>query len=108
MPIRSYGGSSRHFQRPPFRHNRFKSNRRGLGEHIDPLRFINKAVIAKEADGFVPEHSFQDFKLEQRLKQAILAKNYKTPTPIQDKAIPHILAGADVAGLADPGTGKTA
>ena len=108
MSIRSYRGSSRSFSKPSLRRGRFNRKGRGTGEYIDPSRFINKAVIKEEADNFAPENSFQDFKLEQRLKQAITAKNYKTPTPIQDKAIPHVLVGADVAGVADTGTGKTA
>lgn len=108
MSIRSYRGSSRTFSKLSFRRGRFNRKGRGTGEYIDPSRFINKAIITEEADSFVPENSFQDFKLELRLKQAITAKNYKTPTPIQDKAIPHVLAGADVAGVADTGTGKTA
>ena len=45
---------------------------------------------------------------EQKLKQAIIAKGYNIPTPIQDRAIPHILQGADLFGIANTGTGKTA
>ncbi len=39
---------------------------------------------------------------------AIRAEGYTTPTPIQEKAIPPVLAGKDVLGLAQTGTGKTA
>lgn len=110
MRTRSYGSSrpfNRPLRRPSFR-GRFVRKGRGMGENIDPSRFINKAVITEEVENFVPKHLFQDFKLEQRLKQAIAVKNYKIPTPIQDRAIPHILSGADVVGVADTGTGKTA
>lgn len=52
--------------------------------------------------------SFSDFKLNKQLLSAIEDAGYRTPTPIQDKAIPPILAGQDVLGIAQTGTGKTA
>ncbi|CAN5469986.1 DEAD/DEAH box helicase [soil metagenome] len=51
---------------------------------------------------------FQDFKLNKQLLEAIKAQGYDEPTPIQQKAIPLILAGHDVLGIAQTGTGKTA
>ena len=88
--------------------------RRPMGrpvKRVDPARFINKAVIdenAKEVENFIPEHKFQDFKIDQRLIRAIVNKGYKMPTPIQDQIISHITNGFDVVGIADTGTGKTA
>ncbi|MBI3958137.1 MAG: DEAD/DEAH box helicase, partial [Chloroflexi bacterium] len=52
--------------------------------------------------------NFADFSLDGRLNGAIDAVGYTTPTPIQEQAIPVILAGRDVLGLAQTGTGKTA
>src|SRR5207237_4458427 len=40
--------------------------------------------------------------------QAVAAEGYQNPTPIQARAIPHVLAGRDLLGLAQTGTGKTA
>ncbi len=74
----------------------------------DLARLINKAVITEEAEHFVPEHSFADFPVDERLKKNVAAKGYTLPTPIQDKAIMHVLHGNDVVGLAETGTGKTA
>jgi ATP-dependent RNA helicase RhlE len=78
------------------------------GQHIDTARFINKAVITETTPHYEPEHTFADFAVDVRLKQNIASKGYTFPTPIQDKAIPHILRGVDVVGIANTGTGKTA
>lgn len=80
---------------------------RGRVSHIDVTRFINKTVITEKSDVFVPEHTFLDFKLQELLKKNIIAKSYLTPTPIQDRAIPHLLRGEDIVGVANTGTGKT-
>jgi ATP-dependent RNA helicase RhlE len=52
--------------------------------------------------------SFSDLCLAEPLLRALAAENYRTPTPIQREAIPHLLAGRDLLGLAQTGTGKTA
>ena len=86
-----------------------RGQKRGSGgERIDPAKFINKAVMAEEVDIFKPEHKFQDFKIDQRLKQIVAARGYKTPTPIQDRVIPYAINGFDIIGVANTGTGKTA
>ncbi|MEM9389569.1 MAG: DEAD/DEAH box helicase [Bacteroidota bacterium] len=51
--------------------------------------------------------SFEDFKLNRQLLNAIDDMGYSDPTPIQVKAIPLALAGHDVMGIAQTGTGKT-
>ena len=52
--------------------------------------------------------SFADLGLSAPILRAVSAENYATPTPIQAKAIPHLLAGRDLLGCAQTGTGKTA
>ena len=51
---------------------------------------------------------FKKFNLHPRIVAGITAAGYVTPTPIQDQAIPPVMAGRDVMGLAQTGTGKTA
>lgn len=51
---------------------------------------------------------FQSFNLNEKILQAITNKGYSNPTPIQEKAIVHIIAGEDFLGIAQTGTGKTA
>lgn len=51
---------------------------------------------------------FSDFKFDEHLNQGLDAIGYKTPTLIQEQAIPHILQKKDVIGCAQTGTGKTA
>ena len=52
--------------------------------------------------------SFQDFGLAEPISRALTEENYVTPTPIQAQAIPLVLAGRDLLGIAQTGTGKTA
>lgn len=52
--------------------------------------------------------SFEDLKLNRQLLNAIEEAGYSEPTPIQQEGIPMILAGHDVLGIAQTGTGKTA
>src|SRR5438552_2324485 len=51
---------------------------------------------------------FSDLKLSDAILRAVLAEGYLTATPIQERAIPQALAGRDVLGCAQTGTGKTA
>jgi superfamily II DNA/RNA helicase len=52
--------------------------------------------------------SFSDLGLSEKVLAAVAATGYTTPTPIQEQAIPHVLARKDVLGIAQTGTGKTA
>jgi ATP-dependent RNA helicase RhlE len=52
--------------------------------------------------------SFLELGLVEPILRAVAAEGYTTPTPIQSQAIPHVLAGRDLLGCAQTGTGKTA
>ncbi|HEY7089641.1 MAG TPA: DEAD/DEAH box helicase [Tepidisphaeraceae bacterium] len=51
---------------------------------------------------------FSDLRLAEPILRAVAAEGYSTATPIQAQAIPHVLAGRDLLGCAQTGTGKTA
>lgn len=51
---------------------------------------------------------FEDLSLSNSIQRAVFEEGYTNPTPIQEKAIPIILAGKDLVGCAQTGTGKTA
>ncbi len=102
--------SGRTFKRPTF--GRSNGGRRTGGRSktnvIHHSKFINKAVVTETVEHFVPVNQFIDFPIDEKLKENIITKGYTTPTPIQDKAIPHVLKGEDIVGIANTGTGKTA
>ena len=53
-------------------------------------------------------NEFADLGLSDGLQEAVASMGYQTPTPIQKAAIPAVLMGRDVLGVAQTGTGKTA
>ena len=72
-------------------------------------RFIQPAKIVNEdTEVFTPSHKFSDFEISDLLKQNLQKIGFELPTQIQDLTIPLGLAGKDVIGIANTGTGKTA
>ena len=78
------------------------------GDSININRFISKAEAVKPIAVFKPGYNFSDLTIHNALKHTISNRGLTTPTPIQDRAIPLILSGKDVIGIANTGTGKTA
>lgn len=83
-------------------------NRGPAKKYIHPSKFINKAVTKADEVVYESKHKFADFPFGAQLHHNVSAKGYVTPSAIQDQAIPHIIEGKDVIGLANTGTGKTA
>lgn len=56
---------------------------------------------------YVPERQFSDMPINTTLKQSLLKKGFERPTEIQDRTLETLLAGRDLLGIAQTGTGKT-
>ncbi|HWZ65644.1 MAG TPA: DEAD/DEAH box helicase [Patescibacteria group bacterium] len=81
--------------------------RSSTSTYINPSRFVKAAKPVVAAEAYVPKHTFGDFALHALLQKNIQEKGFTNPSPIQDQAIPAGLAGQDVIGIANTGTGKT-
>jgi len=88
-----------------------RSRSRGAGKapkKIDIHHYIDQSKNTVPEAPHVLEHRFEDFNLNPELNIRLNQKGYQKPTEIQDKAIPMIMKGHDVIGIAGTGTGKTA
>ena len=89
-----------------FRRNNFA---RRTVRFFDPSHLVksSQAIVSVEKP-YISTNTFESFKINDVLKKNISQKGYKSPMPIQDQTIAHILEGKDVIGVANTGTGKTA
>nr|WP_237468890.1 DEAD/DEAH box helicase [Gluconobacter sphaericus] len=74
-------------------------------ETVDPSAVVETAVVAEDVSD---RPRFADLGLGESIMRAIEELGYEHPTPIQAQAIPEVLKGHDVLGVAQTGTGKTA
>ncbi len=102
-----------------YQNRRFNSHNRNGGKRqfasrgrrqksFDPSNLIQRGVETIQQQVFVAKNTFGDFAISEKLKANIASHGYKTPTPVQDQAIPELLNGRDLVGIAKTGTGKTA
>lgn len=81
---------------------------RRRGEYIDISKFICKAKPIVDSSKTEVRHTFLDYGFSEKINQNLVNLGYSTPTAIQDQSIAEIIAGRDLVGLANTGTGKTA
>ncbi len=103
----SFGGGARRPSGGGFNRGGGGRGRGHTGERIDAARFINKATPVADVAPYVPVNTFKTLKLNERIQRNLEDKGFTNPTPIQDQAIPAVLEGKDIVGLANTGTGKT-
>lgn len=108
-------GSRQNFRRGSTRNRPAGQRRSGAnqgkrfaGQTISHDKLINKNPVTKAEESYTPEHSFADFGFHSQIVANLIRKGYQTPTRVQDQSIPPILAGRDLLGLANTGSGKTA
>ncbi len=110
MTYNGHSSGARSFRhgRPqgPQGRGRFGSGRRQA--QMDPSLLVKKVQPSQPQIPYQATHTFDEFPICDGLKQNIRARGYTIPTPIQDQAIGYLLAGRDVVGIANTGTGKTA
>ncbi len=70
--------------------------------------FLSELQNTAAAAATQPDVTFADFGLHPDIQRALRQSGYTVPTPIQSQAIPMVMAGRDVMGAAQTGTGKTA
>jgi len=75
---------------------------------FDPSQFINKNPIEVKEEIYNAKHTFSEFGFHKDIAATIAKLGIENPSPIQDQAIPLLMEGKDVIGLAETGTGKTA
>ena len=100
-------------RRPSYRSSSYNNSRSGggynrKGSSINVSQLIAKAVYEDLPSIYVLDHNLLEFDLVKELKTNITYKKYTSPTKIQYEAIPYILKGRDILGLASTGSGKTA
>ncbi len=78
------------------------------GKKLDENLFIKKAKGTTAEKPFAKGANFTDYGLVDKLKNNIAQHDYQNPTKIQNQVIPQVLAGKDIIGVANTGTGKTA
>jgi superfamily II DNA/RNA helicase len=120
MQQRNFSRGGRQFSPRGTNYSRFSRNPRIGGQRgrvrggrfkpaLDIAQFIERATRNKNTNAKQTpiKHTFGDFKFSPLLASNLVRRKYTEPTPIQDQAIPHIMEGKDLVGLANTGTGKT-
>jgi ATP-dependent RNA helicase RhlE len=95
------GNTNRSGKRPSDRSRSRKSQ-----STISSDLLIRKAEIVGQ-NAYTPSRSFEQWPVDNRVKQNLTLKGYQYPTQIQEETIEPLISGRDLLGIANTGTGKT-
>lgn len=111
-PFKKFGNSSgKRFNKKNYSRNKNSTYSKKRGYQTSKIKheqYISKPIPNAQNDVYVKNATFLDFKLHPIVQKNIKNKGYIHPTQIQYQAIPKILEGSDILGLASTGSGKTA
>jgi superfamily II DNA/RNA helicase len=85
-----------------------RSGKKTRGNSIDISKFIHTPDPNHKEVTIAVLHRFEDFGFSTQVNKNLAHRKFVTPSPIQDQAIPVVMKGSDIIGLANTGTGKTA
>eukprot|EP00746_Dinoflagellata_sp_MGD_P087548 gnl/MRDRNA2_/MRDRNA2_34718_c0_seq1.p1 gnl/MRDRNA2_/MRDRNA2_34718_c0~~gnl/MRDRNA2_/MRDRNA2_34718_c0_seq1.p1 ORF type:complete len:408 (-),score=-6.21 gnl/MRDRNA2_/MRDRNA2_34718_c0_seq1:670-1893(-) len=88
------------------RNNRNNSGRSKQKATIDVSLLVKKANLTEQKE-YIAERTIDQLPVSSQLVSCLTKKGFKTPTEIQDRTIDSLLAGKDLLGIAQTGTGKT-
>lgn len=83
------------------------NKKRRATSNLDPNKLIKKAVETVTPKVLTPTQTFEQMPMHQKLKANIAKKGFVHPTQIQQDTFEHLVAGRDLLGVANTGTGKT-
>lgn len=86
--------------------NRNNGRKKKAVSNLDPNLLIKKAISIEEKP-FVALSPYDEMPINKRLKANLAKKGFKNPTQIQQETLEPLIAGRDLVGIANTGTGKT-
>ena len=99
---KNFSGNTNHSAKRPSDRSRSRNPRSTISSDL----LIRKAEIVGQ-NAYTPSRSFEQWPVDNRVKQNLTVKGYKYPTQIQEETIEHLISGRDLLGIANTGTGKT-
>ncbi|MGK7392677.1 MAG: DEAD/DEAH box helicase [Candidatus Cyclobacteriaceae bacterium M2_1C_046] len=86
---------------------RTNNKKRRAASNLDPNKLIKKSVQVAAPEVVTPTQTFEQMPMHHKLKANIAKKGFVNPTKIQQDTFEHLVAGRDLLGVANTGTGKT-